>query len=187
MAQQPTNRPLTGLLAWQAVVGQIRLQFELDSRLTVQVISENEVLTWSASVVWGNHGQKVSGKTGINAALRDLWLAVESSQTLFENPAIRQKQPTGYAESDWVDAETITLLARFINLANLVGGPYWDMIMIYEPVEAADARFNISLLSDRLQTLLHGSGPTLLEACRVAYRETAQYYATVKAKLHQNA
>jgi hypothetical protein len=187
MTAVPANRPVTGLLAWQAVVGQIRLQYELDSRLTLQVISADGVLSWSASVVWGNHGQKVSGRTTVAEALRDLWVVVESSQAIFESDIIRQRQPADYAESEWIDAETTTLLARFISLAQDTCGSNWDMILIYEPVESAGNRFNVSLLSDTLQTLLHGSGPTLLDACRVAYRETAQYYATVKARLHQNA
>jgi len=173
-ARPMPQRPANGLLAWEATIGYLRLQYRLDARLTLQAVANTNLLIWSAYAVWGQNTEQVTGKLSMQAALRDLWSQVDRNHVIFESREAMLRRPSNYKDDEWLDSATHTIFSQMLNVLHIAFVNEWTLTVIYEPVEIADVRFQarLSAAKDRLNLL--GQGATLREACRDLLRVTAQ-------------
>lgn len=173
-ARPMPQRPVNGLLAWEATIGYLRLQYRLDARLTLQAVANAQVITWSAYAVWGQNTEQVVGKLSIQAALRDLWSQVDHKHVIFESREAMLRRPANYKDDEWLDVGTETVFSQMLDLLSIAFAGNWTLTIIYEPVEIADVRFQIRLTADQSGVNLLGQGATLQQACRDVQRVTAQ-------------
>ena len=114
-ARPMPQRPANGLLAWEATIGYLRLQYRLDARLTLQAVANANVVTWSAYAVWGQNTEQVTGKLSMQSALRDLWSQVDHKHVIFESREAMLRRPSNYKDNEWLDDATNTVLAKCWN------------------------------------------------------------------------
>jgi hypothetical protein len=171
------QRPANGLLAWQATIGYIRYQYDLNAALTIEAhpLSASELL-WDASAIWGQNGEKVIDKSSIAEALRDLWLEVDGKHLIFESPQAIAKRPANYRDNEWLDTSTRTILYQTLDLIQSVYGIDWTLALVYQPTEVPVMRFQADLLSRQRTAQMGGFGPTMLDACRDLYRSAAHKF-----------
>jgi len=112
-AQRPTyaQRPANGLLAWEATIGYLRLQYRLDARLTLQAVANANMVMWNAYAVWGQNTEQVTGKLSMQAALRDLWSLVDRKHVIFESREAMLRRPSNYKDDEWLDSATHTIFS----------------------------------------------------------------------------
>jgi hypothetical protein len=173
-ARPMPQRPANGLLAWEATIGYLCLQYRLDARLTLQAAATANLVTWSAYAVWGQNTEQVIGKLSMQAALRDLWSQVDHKHVIFESREAMLRRPSNYKDDEWLDSSTQTIFSQMIDLFQLAFLNAWTLTIIYEPVEIADVRFQVRLSTTNDSLNLLGQGATLREACRDLLRVTAQ-------------
>jgi hypothetical protein len=173
-ARPMPQRPANGLLAWEATIGYLRLQYRLDAMLTIRAISEGSVINWNAYAVWGQNTEQVTDKLTLVAALRDLWATIDRKHVIFESREAMLRRPANYKDDEWLDKATHTIFNQMLDLLSIAFLGAWTMTIIYEPVEIADVRFQVRLSADQTSVNLLGQGATLQEACRDLLRVTAQ-------------
>ncbi len=183
---RPTpQRPANGLLAWQATIGYIRYQYDLSAMLSIQADSlPGGVIQWKASATWGQSIEKVTERPSLADALRDLWTEVDRKHLIFESPETLVKRPANYADHEWLDADTHTILNQTLDLIHSVYGSDWTLAIVYQPVEVPAMRFQADLLTKKRQVQMGGFGPTLLDACRDLYRSAAHKFLDHAAKIN---
>lgn len=179
------KRPANGLLAWEATIGYLRLQYGLEARLTLQAVTESSVTLWSAYAVWGQNTEQVTDKTSIVDALRDLWSQVDRKHVIFESREAMLRRPVNYADHEWFDKATQTVFDQMIELIHIAFSGAWTLTIIYEPVEIADVRFQIRMIAEPNTMNLLGQGGTLQEACRDLLREIAQSH--IQRRIRQSS
>lgn len=179
------KRPANGLLAWEATIGYLRLQYGLEARLTLQGVTEATSTLWSAYAVWGQNTEQVTDKTSIVDALRDLWAQVDRRHVIFESREAMLRRPVNYADHEWFDKATQTVFDQMIELIHIAFSGVWTLTIIYEPVEIADVRFQIRLVAEPSNMNLLGQGGTLQEACRDLLREIAQIH--IQRRIRQSS
>lgn len=175
-ARPMPQRPANGLLAWEATIGYLRLQYRLDASLTLQAVAAGDTIAWNAYAVWGQNTEQVTGKKSMPTALRDLWTLVDGKHVIFESREAMLRRPSNYGDDEWLDAITRTLFNQMIELFQLACAPAWTLTIIYEPVEMADVRFQARLTTERDSLNMLGQGATLQAACRDLLRITAQMH-----------
>ncbi len=175
-ARPMPQRPANGLLAWEATIGYLRLQYRLDARLTLQAVANANLVTWSAYAVWGQNTEQVIGKLSMQSALRDLWLQVDHKHVIFASREAMLRRPSNYKDDEWLDIATQTNFNQMLDLFQIAFRDAWTLTIIYEPVEIADVRFQARLNAKKDGLNLLGQGATLREACRDLLRVTAQDY-----------
>ena len=173
-ARPMPQRPANGLLAWEATIGYLRLQYRLDARLTLQAVANANLVTWSAYAVRGQNTEQVTGKLSKQAALRDLWSQVDRKHVIFASREAMLRRPSNYKDDEWLDSATHTIFSQLLDVFHIAFVSTWTLTIIYEPVEIADARFQVRLSSTKDGLNLLGQGGTLGEACRDLLRVTAQ-------------
>jgi len=173
-ARPMPQRPANGLLAWEATIGYLRLQYRLDARLTLQAVANANVVTWSAYAVWGQNTEQVTGKLSMQSALRDLWSQVDHKHVIFESREAMLRRPSNYKDNEWLDDATNTVFSQMLELFHVAFINAWTLTIIYEPVEIADARFQARLSASKDGLNLLGQGADLQDACRDLLRVTAQ-------------
>ncbi len=181
-ARPMTQRPANGLLAWEATIGYLRLQYRLDARLTLQAVADANLVTWSAYAVWGQNTEQVTGKTSLPSALRDLWSEVDRKHVIFESREAMLRRPANYKDDEWLDRTTQILFDQMLDLFHIAFANTWTLMIIYEPVEIADVRFQARLGADGGELSLLGQGATLQAACRDVLRVTAQTHIQRRTK-----
>lgn len=167
------HRPSNGLLAWEATIGYIRSQYRLDSTLTLRAEPDGGFVNWHAVAVWGQNSEQVSDKPTLADALRDLWRQIDRKHVIFESREALIRRPTNYADHEWLDDDTRTILNQTLDLLQVACAPAWILTLIYEPVEIPELRFEVGLTANNAVHLL-GQGATLQDACRDLYRRLAQ-------------
>jgi hypothetical protein len=182
-ARPMPQRPANGLLAWEATIGYLRLQYRLDARLTLQAAADANMVTWSAYAVWGQNSEQVTGKLSMQAALRDLWSLVDHNHVIFASREAMLRRPSNYKDDEWLDSATNTIFTQMLEVFHIAFVSAWTLTVIYEPVEIADVRFQSRLGSTTDGLNLLGQGATLGEACRDLLRVTAQNH--VKRRTQQ--
>lgn len=175
-------RPANGLLAWEATIGYLRLQYRLDANLTVQAVASDNLIRWSAYAVWGQNSEQVNDKLTLQAALKDLWAVIDRKHVIFESREAMLRRPANYQDDEWLDGATNTILNQMLDLFHLAYPNAWTLKMIYEPVEIADVRFQVRLSAVNNGLNLMGQGATLREACRDLLRVTAQTHIRRRAR-----
>lgn len=173
-ARPMPQRPANGLLAWEATIGYLRLQYRLDARLTLQAVADVHLVMWSAYAVWGQNTEQVSEKLSMQAALRDLWLQVNHKHVIFASREAMLRRPSNYEDDEWLDSATQIIFNQMFNVFHIALVSPWTLTIIYEPVEIADVRFQARLAVAKDEINLLGQGATLQEACRDLLRVTAQ-------------
>lgn len=182
-ARPMPQRPANGLLAWEATIGYLRLQYRLDAILTIRAISEGSVVRWNAYAVWGQNAEQVTDKPTMIAALRDLWTVIDRKHVIFESREAMIRRPANYKDDEWLDKTTQTIFNQMLDLLSIAFLGAWELSIIYEPVEIADMRFQVRLSADQTSVDLLGQGATLEAACRDLLRVTAQSH--VKRRTRQ--
>jgi hypothetical protein len=168
------QRPANGLLAWEAAIGYLRLQYRLDARLTLQAAMDSGFMAWSAYAVWGQNTEQVTGKQTFAAALRDLWSQVDRNHVIFESREAMIRRPSNYKDNEWLDQTTQIVFDQLLGLIQIALGNTWKLTVIYEPVEVADLRFHMRVITGDEGVNLMGQGATMQAACRDLLRVTAQ-------------
>ncbi len=181
-ARPMPQRPANGLLAWEATIGYLRLQYRLDARLTLQAMADAGLVTWSAYAVWGQNTEQVTSKSSLPSALRDLWSEVDRKHVIFESREAMLRRPANYKDDEWLDRSTQILFDQMIDLFHIAFANTWTLMIIYEPVEIADVRFQARLGADNGGLSLLGQGATLQAACRDLLRVTAQTHIQRRAR-----
>ncbi len=179
------KRPANGLLAWEATIGYLHLQYGLEARLTLQAVTQANGTLWSAYAVWGQNTEQVTDKASIVGALRDLWSQVDRKHVIFESREAMLRRPVNYADHEWFDKATQTVFDQMIELIHIAFSGAWTLTIIYEPVEIADVRFQIRLIAEPNNMNLLGQGGTLQEACRDLLREIAQIH--IQRRIRQSS
>lgn len=175
-ARPMPQRPANGLLAWEATIGYLRLQYRLDASLTLRALAMGDMITWNAYAVWGQNTEQVTDKPSMTAALRDLWSVVDRKHVIFESREAMLRRPANYGDDEWLDAVTRKVFNQMIELFQIACAPAWTLTLIYEPVEMADVRFQARLITERDSLNMLGQGATLQAACRDLLRVTAQMH-----------
>ncbi len=180
------QRPANGLLAWEATIGYLRLQYRLDARLTVQAMMDSGFITWSAYAVWGQNTEQVTGKPTFASALRDLWAQVDHNHVIFESREAMIRRPSNYKDDEWLDQATQIVFDQMVGLLQIALGNTWKLTIIYEPVEVADVRFHMRVITGDDGFNLMGQGATMQAACRDLLRVTAQAHIQRRARQKPN-
>ncbi|MCA0453509.1 MAG: hypothetical protein LCI00_06010 [Chloroflexi bacterium] len=175
-ARPMPQRPANGLLAWEATIGYLRLQYRLDASLTLRAVANGDAIQWNAYAVWGQNTEQVTDKLSMPAALRELWALIDRKHVIFESREAMLRRPSNYGDDEWLDGVTRTVFNQMIELFQIACAPTWALTIIYEPVEIADVRFQTRLTSDRDSMDMLGQGATLQAACRDLLRVTAQMH-----------
>ncbi|MBL8162579.1 MAG: hypothetical protein JNJ61_11380 [Anaerolineae bacterium] len=177
------KRPENGLLAWQATIGYISSQYSLDAMLTLQAFPLTDgAVVWAAAASWGQNREQVQDMHSLPEALRDLWKEVDRSHVIFESREAVLKRPSNYSDNEWLDIDTATILERLLQVSYSVYGDSWQMVLVYQPVEKPDARFQARLLVPPRGVQTSGQGATLRDACRDLYRNAAQFFVAHSGK-----
>jgi|GEM_PF-1152928 len=138
------RRPETGLLAWQATIGYINLQYNLDARLELMVQPKEADQNWSAAAEWGQNHEESTDEPTIGAALRELWNEISRKHIIFASREAVARKPAGYADDEWLDKETSLLLSRLLDAARLVYKTEWRLKRV-----AAEAVISIHRTAQR--------------------------------------
>ncbi len=186
-ARPMPQRPANGLLAWEATIGYLRLQYGLDARLTLQAIADAGFVTWSAYAVWGQNTEQVTSKSSLPSALRDLWAEVDRKHVIFESREAMLRRPANYKDDEWLDRSTQILFDQMLDLFHIAFANTWSLMIIYEPVEIAGVRFQARLGADKGGISLLGQGATLQAACRDLLRVTAQTHIQRRTNQAKNS
>jgi len=181
-ARPMPQRPANGLLAWEATIGYLRLQYRLDARLTLQAVANAGLVTWSAYAVWGQNTEQVTAKLSLPSALRDLWAEVDRKHVIFESREAMLRRPANYKDDEWLDRSTQILVDQMLDLFNIAFLNAWTLTVIYEAVEMADVRFQARVGAEDGELNLLGQGATLQAACRDVLRVTAQTHIQRRTK-----
>lgn len=168
------RRPETGLLAWQATIGYINLQYNLDARLELMVQPKEADQNWSAAAEWGQNHEESTDEPTIGAALRELWNEISRKHIIFASREAVARKPAGYADDEWLDKETSLLLSRLLDATRLVYKTEWRLKLSYQSIELPNARFHADLHSPT--NVLSGRSGTLREACREIYRQLGEEF-----------
>lgn len=184
-ARPMPQRPANGLLAWEATIGYLRLQYRLDARLTLQA-AESKGVQWSAYAVWGQNTEQVTGKVTLPMALRDLWAEIDRKHVIFESREAMLRRPANYKNDEWIDGATQIVLDQLLDLFHIAFASTWLLTIIYEPVEMADVRFQARLGVEKDGLNLLGQGATLQTACRDLLRVTAQTHIQRRTRQAMN-
>jgi hypothetical protein len=171
------QRPANGLLAWQATIGYLRYQYDLNAVLSIEGYPlPGGAMIWSAAAIWGQSSEKVADRASLADALRDLWDEVDRKHLIFESPEALAKRPANYADDEWLDTDTHAILNQTLDLIYSVYGSDWTLALVYQPVEVPSMRFQVDLLTRQRKAQMGGFGPTMLEACRDLYRSAAHKF-----------
>lgn len=167
------KRPANGLLAWQATIGYISSEYSPDAMLTLRATPLHSEVHWAAHATWGQEGESVQDRKSLPAALRDLWLVIQQNYTIFKTLEAAAKSPVMYNDDQWLDSETQTMLDRLIHVAWSAFENDWLFMLVYQPVEAPNARVQARLVGQNNSVTISGRGPVMHEACRDLYHNAA--------------
>ncbi len=177
IVQLPTpRRPETGLMAWQATIGYIGAHYSLDALLTIQAYPLDEAVGWAASASWGASEEQVRDCPSLPNALRALWQQVSQNHLIFDSREAIAKRPANYADDEWLDKQTAQLLGRMLHVTRAAFEGDWRLILVYQPVEKPEFRFQARLLAASDTVQVSGRGASLRDACRDVYRRAAPHY-----------
>lgn len=175
-------RPQTGLLAWQATIGYISAQYSLDAMLTLRVSPAGNAVTWGAIATWGQSKEAVADKHALPNALRDLWREVDRNHVIFESTDAVVRRPSNYADNEWLDEDTRLLQERLIQVIISACGEDWLLVLMYQPVESPETRWQARLVGDGESVRAAGHGATMRDACRDLYRNAAHHFVARSGK-----
>lgn len=170
-------RPATGLQAWQATIGHISARHSPDATLQLQAFSREARVYWMASASWGSKEEVVNHQPSLAAALRLLWQEVNRHHRIFDRTEDAVKSPQNYDDTEWLDFATQESLQRLVWVTQSVFPGDWQLIFIYRPVETPNLRLQARLVVGGSKITVGGQGPTLLEACRMLFRNATPYFA----------
>ena len=177
------HRPQTGLLAWEATIGYISAQYSLDAMLTIHAYPvANNTVCWGAAATWGQNGENVRDLPTLAATLRELWKQVDQHHVIFEHREALIKRPTNYSDNEWLDSDTKIILERVLQVMATLYGQDWLLVLVYQPVESVDVRFQARLIAQEENMKTSGHGPSMRDACRDLYRNAAHHFMARSGK-----
>ncbi|MEO8612675.1 MAG: hypothetical protein ABI690_32575 [Chloroflexota bacterium] len=177
------KRPQNGLLAWEATIGYISTQYSLDAMLTIHAYPfDNGEIGWGAAATWGQNGEEVRDLPTLGNALQDLWRQVDQHHVIFEHREAVIKRPSNYADNEWLDTDTKSILERILQVTGAVYSVDWLLVLLYQPVESADTRFQARLIAQGETVKIGGQGASLRDSCRDLYRNAAHQFAAQSGK-----
>jgi hypothetical protein len=177
------RRPETGLLAWQATIGYMSTQHSPDAMLTIQVYPMPDAsIAWAAAVNWGAQVEQVADRASLPDTLRDLWRVLDQNHVIFESKEALLKRPTNYADHEWLDTDTQSILDRLIFVSQAVYGFDWLLVLVYQPVESPNTRCQVRLLALQNSVQTAGQGGTMRDACHALYLNAARYFMSHSGK-----
>ncbi|MEO0560783.1 MAG: hypothetical protein AAF125_01620 [Chloroflexota bacterium] len=172
-----SERPKTGLEAWEATVGYIAAQHSPDVLLTLKAVpAEEEQSAWSATLDWAEHHEDVEDQPTLLAALRELWAKVDKAHVIFESDVDALRKPSGYSEFDYLDADTKDALDRLSWVTQVVFKENWTMVIIYQPSDDPQTRVQMRLVARAGDVHIGGRGPSIEDAARKLYRNATPYF-----------
>ncbi|MCU0499092.1 MAG: hypothetical protein MUF87_17200 [Anaerolineae bacterium] len=170
-------RPVNGFTAWQATLGHISTHHSPDATLKIELHSEEARVIWSAVVSWGGRSEQVQEQASLPAALKELWREVSRHHQIFETLEDAVKSPMNYDDTDWLDLVTHESLQRLIWVTQITYPGDWHLVIVYQPVESPNMRVQMRLLAKNNTIAVGGKGPSLLEACRILFRNATPHYS----------
>jgi len=177
------KRPQNGLLAWEATIGYISAQYSLDAMLTIRAYPLNaDEIGWGAAATWGQNGEEVYDLPTLGHALNHLWRQVDQHHVIFEHSEAIIKRPSNYADNEWLDTDTKAILERILQVTRAVYGADWLLVLLYQPVESADMRFQARLIAQGETVKIGGQGASMRDSCRDLYRNAAHQFAANSGK-----
>lgn len=171
-------RPANGLLAWQATVGYISTRHSPDAVLKIQISSREARVIWSAALSWGRKEEAVNDQPSLPAALRTLWVEVSRNHRIFDRAEDIVKSPQNYDDTEWLDLATQESLQRLIWVTQSVFPGDWKIILLYQPVDTPMLRLQARLTAQNGRVVVGGQGASLLDACRVLFRNATPHFAS---------
>ena len=174
------SRPKTGLAAWETTVGYIATNHHPDALLTLRVYPVENENQWAAQLEWGPHREHVDEQNTLPMALQSLWRVVNQSHVIFETEKDAIRQPAGYGEFDWVDADTKDALERLLWVVRVVFKTDWTIVALYQPTDDAPTRVQMRLIARNDTVHISGRGATLRDAATQLYRNATPYFTGTK-------
>ncbi len=171
------NRPKNGWLAWQATIGHISINFSRDAMLTVFAYPDEGEIRWGARASWGQVDEHFDDAPAFGGALRELWSGIAQRYNIFNSLESAVKQPVNYAEKEWLDKDTDTVLQRLLTVTAAAFQDRWKLTIFYHPVERPNDRVAVLLKVAGEEEPVGGRGASLLDACRELFSAAARLYA----------
>jgi hypothetical protein len=176
------KRPKSGWLAWEATLGYIQHHHSPDATLKMEVYPGEVIVSWAASLSWGNNFEEVRDKTSLADVLGSLWEQVIQTHDIFLTLDAAIRSPLKYADDVWLDAATYDALSRLVHVTDTVFQGDWLVVVVYRPVEVPGKRLQTRLLAENKIVNRGGNGPTLRDACRDLYQKAAPVYQKYRQK-----
>lgn len=158
-----------GWQAWEATVGYIAQEHALDATLTVSLYPSEGIVTWAATLTWGENQESIEDCVSLPFALNELWQKVVVRHVIFKTLESASRQPIGYTDDQWLDEPTEAILSRLVGVTATIFQEDWRLLLIYRPVETPEDRVHIRLIARQDTVLWGGKGITLRDACRNLY------------------
>lgn len=175
-----SNRPKSGLAAWEATVGYIAAEHSPDAMLTVRAYPRGEDNLWAALLEWGRYQESVEDQESMPLVLQALWHVVEQSHMIFLKSSDSVRKPTGYNDFDYLDGDTRDALDRLTWVMRVVFKEDWLLVMIYHPSDQPDTRVQIRLIARDDTVHIGGRGATFKDAATQLYRNATPYFSGLK-------
>lgn len=171
------NRPKTGFLAWQATIGHISIHLSMDAVLTIQAYPFDGSVGWAAQASWGQNQEEFRDAPTFGGALAELWREVSHNHVIFTTLETAIKQPANYAEDEWLDQQTESVLNRLIQVTQAVFDQDWKLAIFYYPVQQPDQRVVARLIVTPNSIQIGGKGASLLDTLHDLFRHAAAQYS----------
>lgn len=172
-----SNRPKTGLAAWEATVGYIASEHSPDALLTLRAYADADDNLWAALLEWGAYREEVADAESLPTALRDLWVVVNQGHVIFTSSAEAIRKPAGYGEFDWVDADTQDALDRLLWVVRVVFKDDWTLVILYQPTDNPATRVQMRLVARDDAVHISGRGGSVRDAATQLYRNATPYFS----------
>lgn len=173
---QPVDfRYSSAWLSWQAALGEIALNTNSETRLRIEAAGTDDGTRWAAEVEWDDSRERVGECPSLPEALHQLWRELTTQHTLY-TVNMSHRGPAVYAPEDTLDIDTQAILQRFLSVLRTVFGTDWALLMMYQPVQAADQRVHARLIALHGEVALSVNAATLLDALRALMRISTPYF-----------
>jgi hypothetical protein len=170
-----SERPRTGLSAWEATVGYIAVTHSPDALLTIRALPQGEGSVWSAVLEWGAHREEAINKASLQTALSSLWQQVDQAHIIFQTTADAVRRPTGYTDKNWLDPNTQDGLQRLAWVTRVVFEQNWSLVIVYQPTDDPSNRVQARLIAQEGAINIAGRGPSIEDAIGNLYRNATPY------------
>ncbi|MFN8373266.1 MAG: hypothetical protein U0694_10385 [Anaerolineae bacterium] len=166
-----------GLQAWQATIGYIHNAYSPDAALAFRAYPfDGGVIGWAATASWATESVSVRDLPSLDVAMSELWREFESRYDLLKSFEAHARRPAGYADDEWLDPPTQSILDRLMQVTWFVFKADWAFAAYYQPIEQPETRVQTLLMAKGGAVRIKGRGATLEDACRELFLSAAKEY-----------